>query len=382
MEFSSLSTQAMDKLRAIATELYEQGASLKSICSQVSLQQETVIALLLGSQLTTEQAELVLNLRGNRLEFQAPIVKSAIDNSNTPAHETLPYRRQCAFEEFARRTKKLSDLLNVDKKSISRLLASGTEVELYDYNTRLYSYDLETNSLTWLNMTSGKPAEFKLRKQIHFGSCWVEVSNSDIIFTGGFNLHGGNGLNEVWVVNINREFTIVQAVPMITERYSHSSCYFKGFLYVIAGHHTNTCERMSTFDSAWEAFQNYPTAVSSHSVIVVEQTESLYVVGGTHLNIGFQRLDTIALKWHEVPLKLPSGDFNVPCFKVRKPSSFYLISKKKLYEADLKREQLIELRAFPKIYQNFNGACIFYRDTLFCSNYEGQPYSWAIGPIT
>jgi hypothetical protein len=312
------------------------------------------------------------------LSLRAPSLIPSVSRNQAYPRAEFSAKTVHSKAEIASVAEKLSGLLDIDYNDVSKVLQDHFRGEVYDYSTRLYSYN--QTELLWTDISTGITGSFTLNRSVPFGCCWVQLPTSDLIFTGGSN---HSNLNEAWAVRVRRELVVVHLSPMLTARRSHGACYFNGLVYVVGGNYTNTCERLCTTHLTWESLPDLPIAVGSPSVVELEFTECMYVLGGSITNEFIYELQLRSLQWRATPAKLPSADFNFCCFKVHThPSSIFMVSRRQLLQFDTEHQEVRIIKTVRFFAQSNFGACCYCNGRLYCASQDGYPAVWTLGSLS
>jgi hypothetical protein len=123
---------------------------------------------------------------------------------------------------------------------------------------------------------------------------------------------------------------------MLRRRRGHTSAYYDKHVYVIGVF--KECERYVWADDRWEIFGIFPLKYTSFSFlnsVVMEATQSLYLIGGTASHKPLDlivRLDLLKLTFEVLDVKLPQPGRNIACFMLSSESTeIYFIVNQDLY---------------------------------------------------
>jgi hypothetical protein len=187
---------------------------------------------------------------------------------------------------------------------------------------------------------------FRGLKLLHCLS-WCELPGCELVYTGGYTFVNGfgeaadNSRNFI-KVSLRRDLSYCYLANLLEARYSHSSIYLRGHVYVIGGKknrhvYLSSCKRFSFESSQWESIAPLPIAVSYLSLLEQEFSGSLFAFGGTpedpvHSDL-IHKLDLERLTWAALPLKLPVDIHPSPCFKLNAVANevYFVQEEHKLY---------------------------------------------------
>jgi hypothetical protein len=249
--------------------------------------------------------------------------------------------------------------------------------------TFIYSYECNTDQLHWTNLVTGEHSSHRVPSfTFKYGCCWSEVPGGSLLITGGEG-EETSGVMEVVRIDTRREFAVSLCPPMLTPRGYHAAVYHTPHLYILGGlsycEYLSECERYVCAENRWEALPPLPKACWGSSGVVVES--SLYALGGydgSDLDL-VQKLSLESLTWEIMQFRLPYADRGIPCFKVR-DTEVYLVVNKTL--CSFTAFEVRHLMYLTEYIQSWFGTSYYYRDTLYCSSYEGAVLSYEIGSLS
>eukprot|EP00359_Climacostomum_virens_P011239 CAMPEP_0204910508 /NCGR_PEP_ID=MMETSP1397-20131031/9019_1 /ASSEMBLY_ACC=CAM_ASM_000891 /TAXON_ID=49980 /ORGANISM="Climacostomum Climacostomum virens, Strain Stock W-24" /LENGTH=245 /DNA_ID=CAMNT_0052080699 /DNA_START=420 /DNA_END=1154 /DNA_ORIENTATION=- len=187
-----------------------------------------------------------------------------------------------------------------------------------------YSYKENSSLLFQTSVSTGETREETVKNHtFKYGSVWCEGAGGDIYFTGGYTSYEAVQVS-------GSSFEVTFKPDMLDARCFHGSVFNDNYLYAIGGSEHSLireCERLLVSEDRWETLQPLPRACDHVSVVVVKETECLYVLGGCNELI--QRLSLRRLEWSVISLKPQIAPLCSACFSY--DSKVWFEEKGKLY---------------------------------------------------
>jgi hypothetical protein len=247
--------------------------------------------------------------------------------------------------------------------------------------TFIYSYMPYTDELYRTNLVTGEQSSHRVRSyRFKYGCCLSEVPGGGLLITGGMN--GLDAVKEAVRIDVGT-FEVSPQRDMHTPRGFHAAVCHTQHLYILGGRnyrYSSKCERYVWAKNRWESLRSLPRACSNTSGVVVER--SLYALGGyadgSYLDL-VQRLSLENFTWELMQMRLPYGDFNIPCFKLRNTEVYLVVKQTLCLFTGL---EVRPLKTLSKVISNFGGASYYRRGTLYCSYYEGAVHRHDVGSLS
>jgi hypothetical protein len=232
--------------------------------------------------------------------------------------------------------------------------------------SRSYGYSAMLNYLYWTNFT-GTESFTPLCKQLRTCSCWVELPDGSLFFCGGYAAINSPS-DEAWECKVRHDSAVIVRPKMIRKRAKHQAAYYNGFVYAISGPDQH-CERFNYSSDCWESMPEILNQVHNATVVPIESKQALYVLGGGGLCDLVQVYHLRKAKWSTLDVKLPSFDDALPCFWLYPASSsFYFISRSKLYTFDTHSERIDLVQSLEANRKSWYGPCRYSDEVLYCAN--------------
>jgi hypothetical protein len=173
---------------------------------------------------------------------------------------------------------------------------------------------------------------------------------------------------EVCNIDTRREFVVTSKEDLQFKRGSHSSVYYDNYVYVIGG--CVPCERYDCEEECWLPFGFLPgehEAYGRLSLVVMESTQSIYVLGGNAKTGDFSyadqdliwRLDLYSQDFEVLKVKLPVPCAGVPCYRLYPESTkIFMLLGTGLYSFDTKSSQIQLTRTVSRSYESTHFHCV------------------------
>jgi hypothetical protein len=252
---------------------------------------------------------------------------------------------------------------------------------------RVYNFSSTKNRLMWLSLTNGGQGFASPTRELHSSCHWVELQDSRLFFTGG-DYHLTRALNEVWTLDVRRDFATIDKPNMLTPRYLHQSVCCDDLVYVLCGTSifgaTAKCERFSSSYNAWESIPAAPSSISGSTAILIQETRSIYLLGGsqhlTSIDV-VSELSVDSLRWRVLPIQLTSPRSPILCFSLpTRRSSLYFVNGPSVYCLDVSSCK-VQLCCAVRLYKCRQAACYYIHGTLYYSRIDGEVGCVTIGAI-
>eukprot|EP00359_Climacostomum_virens_P001015 CAMPEP_0204897824 /NCGR_PEP_ID=MMETSP1397-20131031/946_1 /ASSEMBLY_ACC=CAM_ASM_000891 /TAXON_ID=49980 /ORGANISM="Climacostomum Climacostomum virens, Strain Stock W-24" /LENGTH=244 /DNA_ID=CAMNT_0052065601 /DNA_START=837 /DNA_END=1568 /DNA_ORIENTATION=- len=233
---------------------------------------------------------------------------------------------------------------------------------------RLYNYINHSDTLMWISLESQQISSTQLIRPLKAGCCWVELPDASLFVTGGFFI--GSTYSEVWKVDSQREFSMIQQPSMLTKRFSHASVYFQGFVYALGGD-TSKCERYNCEEGSWEELPCYQESIMWHSAIALEKTQAIYIVGTKSNFLSFFSVEK--LQWFIMSINLPKPFTMIPCFNLPStPDKFCMISNLNVYLVDIPEMKSYNIARVDKKRMKYRSNAWYYEGKVFLCKIESS----------
>jgi hypothetical protein len=271
------------------------------------------------------------------------------------------------------------------KAELREMEREDTPVEVSKYPEVIYSYTANSGSLHWTTLSTGKQHSVTLPSfKFKFFSSYCELPGGNLYFTGGYNPLVAE------VVSIDtRTFAVTVKPPMISPRSTHSSVYFRDYLYVLGGFggfSMRECERYCTSTGRWEAIPPLNTASRNFTAMVIERSQSIYALGGYEGSDDYhdliQEFSVERHAWKTLDLKMPSAVICPVSFKLAEDETkLYFVQGASLY---VFRPQHLNVRQVRDLSGNFDlgyGASYFSSGYLYCASKAGAAKRVEVGNL-
>mmetsp|Transcript_31901 Transcript_31901/g.54950 ORF Transcript_31901/g.54950 Transcript_31901/m.54950 type:complete len:370 (+) Transcript_31901:45-1154(+) len=353
--------------------LFKDGMDVESICRATTLEYEQVLAALLGVSLSNAQLTVLKDLRNYEMASKS----DSCDASDplTSKQENLKHLG------VSSKSWKLSQLLGVEASKVQALLKQDMSRQpkgrSFDYNTRTYSYMHSTNFLSATNLATGARSSFSISRVFRVSCSWVELPDQSLFFTGGVG-----GENEVWIIDIIRQYAVIDKPPMIHWRSQHSTVYIKEEVYAISGEYVKQCERFRLAGEKWDSLPDIPVPVYCHTAISSESTNSIFVFGGEGRKI-IQELSLLSMTWQILPVRLSHADYHIPVFKTNSDEgSLYFTSERVLYKFILSSKTIERIKPISRNIESWYGPSYYVSGRLYCPSGASTGYALDLQGLT
>mmetsp|Transcript_22501 Transcript_22501/g.40540 ORF Transcript_22501/g.40540 Transcript_22501/m.40540 type:complete len:316 (-) Transcript_22501:18-965(-) len=263
----------------------------------------------------------------------------------------------------------VNNLTNETKKLAAVEKVPEEEPQTVDNSHIIYSFcenssDLLMKDIRTLEKKAHTFKEFKFTD----GCQYTKLDSGKILLTGGFP-------SKKDVVEIGHNFKMTPKESMISGRRRHGLTHFNGKVYALSGWEASTkCERYDAKLNFWEELPDIPKATGCVTPVVLEDTESIYVLGGyagAFLN-DIQVFSIPEHTWSVLDIKLPSVGWYMPCFTIGRKELFFIV-KRQLWK--MSENNITHIKDVEEEIQCCGGPCIFNEETLHCSfNQRHSPH--------
>lgn len=218
------------------------------------------------------------------------------------------------------------------KQTLETLIGRNSRAKATRMPEFIYSYQFNSTNLYRTNLATGATACFVISHSFFIGSVWCEIPGENLYITGG---RSEDYTYQKKAVAISPgTFDVSSRSDMITQRGYHSAVAYRSDLIVLGGNskrNLRECEKFISGNNKWVSISPLPQACFDLNAIVLEDTRSLYALGGkvdeeTPLRT-IQHLNLDSLDWSVHSLQLPDAACWIPIFKLDESQGYFIVNQ-------------------------------------------------------
>lgn len=198
--------------------------------------------------------------------------------------------------------------------------------------SRQYGYIGGASELAWVDTeTTQRSSVTNLSLVFKFNSNITKLNESTLMSYGGSS--GATSTNEVWRIDVSKEFSCVAKAKMTHSRNTSTACAYQGRLIVMGGFSQTSnlaeCESYDPTNDTWTEIPAMPIPLGASNSVLIPSLQRIYVIGGLspEINNAILELDLTTFTWVVINIDLRPTLFWTPCFmQATTDSHFYFIA--------------------------------------------------------